>query len=246
MKKFFSLYILVNKIAHSKTLKKQTTLLMDIETAACFSIAFIATPILIVLVRLLFILPSLRLPTSVKKKKKLIQECQLSILLGSGGHTGEMMRIISKLDMGKVSRTWIYTSGDNASLAKAQDYERKSGTSLQYIPIPRARTVGQSYILSIPTTIYSFLFSAIAMLKHRPAVILLNGPGTCVPVAYILFFYKLLGLCNTKIIYIESLARVNKLSLSGLLLLPISDRFIVQWESLYQQYSRVEYYGILI
>lgn len=219
---------------------------MDIETAACFSIAFIATPILIVLVRLLFILPSLRLPTSVKKKKKLIQECQLSILLGSGGHTGEMMRIIFKLDMGKVSRTWIYTSGDNASLAKAQDYERKSGTSLQYIPIPRARTVGQSYILSIPTTIYSFLFSAIAMLKHRPAVILLNGPGTCVPVAYILFFYKLLGLCNTKIIYIESLARVNKLSLSGLLLLPISDRFIVQWESLYQQYSRVEYYGILI
>ncbi|CAX44238.1 UDP-N-acetylglucosamine transferase subunit, putative [Candida dubliniensis CD36] len=219
---------------------------LHVETAACFSIALIAAPILIVLIRLLFILPALRLPTSIKKKRKLIEECQISFLLGSGGHTGEMMRIVSKLDMEKVSRTWIYSSGDSSSLAKAQEYEKKSGTTSHYISIPRARTVGQSYISSIPTTLYSFLFSAIVLLKHRPAVILLNGPGTCVPVAYILFFYKLLGLCNTKIIYIESLARVNKLSLSGLLVLPISDRFIVQWESLYQQYNRVEYYGILI
>lgn len=106
--------------------------------------------------------------------------------------------------------------------------------------------MGQNYILSIPTTLYSFVISAIKLLNHKPDVLLLNGPGTCVPVAYILFFYKFLGLCKTKIIYIESLARVSKLSLSGLLLLPISDRFIVQWENLYHQYNRVEYYGVLI
>ena len=157
-----------------------------------------------------------------------------------------MMRIISKLDMGKVSRTWIYTSGDNASLAKAQDYERKSGTSLQYIPIPRARTVGQSYILSIPTTIYSFLFFCNCNAQTQTSSDTFERPRYLCSRGIHFVFYKLLGLCNTKIIYIESLARVNKLSLSGLLLLPISDRFIVQWESLYQQYSRVEYYGILI
>jgi beta-1,4-N-acetylglucosaminyltransferase len=34
--------------------------------------------------------------------------------------------------------------------------------------------------------------------------------------------------------------------LTGLLILPISDRFIVQWEPLARKYRRCEYYGILV
>lgn len=224
---------------------------MDIETFYCIVIALIFTPVFLILIRLLYILPALRLPTSTSNPKKLLDAANISILLGSGGHTGEMMRIISKMEMPNVSRTWIYSAGDNSSLSKAKEFENKrvttnSTTTTTYISIPRARQVGQNYVLSIPTTLYSFAISAIKLLNHKPDVILLNGPGTCVSVAYILFLYKFLGLTKTKIIYIESLARVNKLSLSGILLLPISDRFVVQWENLYHQYNRVEYYGILI
>ncbi|RCK67453.1 UDP-N-acetylglucosamine transferase subunit ALG14 [Candida viswanathii] len=222
---------------------------MDVETFYCIVIAFIFTPVFLVLVRLLYILPALRLPQSITDRKKLLDAANISILLGSGGHTGEMLRIISKTEMPNVTRTWIYSAGDASSLSKAKEFETaqtNNKTKANYISIPRARDVGQSYILSVPTTLYSFAVAAIKLLNHKPDVLLLNGPGTCVPVAYILFFYKFLGLCKTKIIYIESLARVSKLSLSGVLLLPISDRFIVQWENLYHQYNRVEYYGILI
>lgn len=54
------------------------------------------------------------------------------------------------------------------------------------------------------------------------------------------------GLAHSKFIYVESLARVNQLSLSGRLLRPISDRFIVQWKQLADRYPGVEYYGILV
>lgn len=220
---------------------------MDVETFYCIIIGLVFAPVFLVLIRLLYILPALRLPPSTTTPKKLLDAAHISILLGSGGHTGEMMRIVSKMEMPNATRTWIYSDGDNSSLSKAKEFEEKRTTATtNYISIPRARQVGQNYILSIPTTLYSFVISAIKLLNHKPDVLLLNGPGTCVPVAYILFFYKFLGLCKTKIIYIESLARVSKLSLSGLLLLPISDRFIVQWQNLYHQYNRVEYYGVLI
>ncbi|KAI3404329.2 ALG14 [Candida oxycetoniae] len=166
----------------------------------------------------------------------------------SGGHTGEMMKMVSKLNLANLQRTWIYSGRDTASLNQAKSVEQHvyKNDAPVYIRIPRARRVGQSYISSVFTTVYSFVISFIILLFHKPDVLLLNGPGTCIPIAYILFLYKFLGLNTTKIVYIESLARVNKLSLSGRLIMPIADRFIVQWDQLYEKYNRAEYYGILI
>lgn len=41
-----------------------------------------------------------------------------------------------------------------------------------------------------------------------------------------------MGLPCAKLIYIESLARTQRLSLSGTLVRPVVDRFFVQWEGL--------------
>ncbi|RLV91470.1 UDP-N-acetylglucosamine transferase subunit ALG14 [Spathaspora sp. JA1] len=229
---------------------------MDFESLICITIAVILFPILLAILRLMWILPALRLPQTATKGHKLAdlphetEGSNMMILLGSGGHTGEMMRIVSKMDLTKLSRTWVYSSGDSTSIVKAKNYEENNNNQFpaKYLCIPRARKVGEPLISSVFNTLFSFLVSALSLLilKQKPSVLLLNGPGTSVPIAYILFALKYLGLCNTKIIYIESLARVNKLSLSGSLLLPICDRFIVQWEPLYLKYKRVEYYGILI
>ncbi|XP_052160267.1 uncharacterized protein LOC127777696 [Oryza glaberrima] len=61
-----------------------------------------------------------------------------------------------------------------------------------------------------------------------------NGPGTCIPLCVSAFLLKVLGLGWSSIFYIESIARVKKLSLSGLLLykLRIADQFFVQWPQL--------------
>ena len=71
-----------------------------------------------------------------------------------------------------------------------------------------------------------------------------NGPGTCIPPALLCFLCCLFGIKQIKIIFVESLARVHRLSLSGRILYWISDRFIVQWP--YLQSSRAEYHGRLV
>jgi beta-1,4-N-acetylglucosaminyltransferase len=67
--------------------------------------------------------------------------------------------------------------------------------------------------------------------------------GTCVPIVFVAFLYKLLGILDADIVFVESFCRVQKLSLTGKLLYPIADKFIVQWPQLLRQYGRAEYLG---
>uniref|UniRef100_A0A0A9AY83 UDP-N-acetylglucosamine transferase subunit ALG14 n=1 Tax=Arundo donax TaxID=35708 RepID=A0A0A9AY83_ARUDO len=100
--------------------------------------------------------------------------------------------------------------------------------------IYRSREVGQSYITSIATTLLATLHAMWLVIRIRPQVIFCNGPGTCFPLCISAFVLKVLGLGWSSIFYIESIARVKKLSLSGLLLykLRIADQFFVQWPQL--------------
>ncbi|KAF3657019.1 hypothetical protein FXO37_15155 [Capsicum annuum] len=73
--------------------------------------------------------------------------------------------------------------------------------------------------------------------------ILCNGPGTCIPLCVIAFLFKILGIRWSSIFYVESIARVRKLSLSGLLLykLHMADQLFVQWPQLKEKYPRAHY-----
>ncbi|GER46530.1 UDP-N-acetylglucosamine transferase subunit ALG 14, partial [Striga asiatica] len=77
--------------------------------------------------------------------------------------------------------------------------------------------------------------------------ILCNGPGTCIPLCMIAFIFKVLGVRWSSILYIESIARVRRLSLSGLLLykLHMADQLFVQWPQLKSKYPRANYLGRL-
>lgn len=46
-----------------------------------------------------------------------------------------------------------------------------------------------------------------------------------------------------KVVYIESFARVNSRSLTGRLVYPIADLFLVQWESMLALYPKAKYVG---
>jgi len=87
--------------------------------------------------------------------------------------------------------------------------------------------------------------------KETPEVIVTNGPGTAVIVVLALYIYKFFGMygtSRTRMIYVESFARVRTLSLSGKLLLPLVHRFLVQWEGLWEDWKEwgVEYVGFLV
>jgi UDP-N-acetylglucosamine:LPS N-acetylglucosamine transferase len=83
----------------------------------------------------------------------------------------------------------------------------------------------------------NFLQALWVVLRERPGVVITTGAGVVVPLCY---FAKLLG---AKIIYIESLARIDSRSLSGLLLYPIADLFFVQWRQLLGKYGSKARYG---
>lgn len=68
--------------------------------------------------------------------------------------------------------------------------------------------------------------------KERPDVIISSGAAVAVP-----FFYlgKLFG---AKLIYIEVFDRIDKPTLTGRLVYPVTDRFIVQWEEQRKVYKK--------
>lgn len=68
--------------------------------------------------------------------------------------------------------------------------------------------------------------------SERPDVIISSGAAVAVP-----FFYlgKLFG---AKTVYIEVFDRINKPTLTGKLVYPVTDEFIVQWEELVKIYPK--------
>lgn len=85
--------------------------------------------------------------------------------------------------------------------------------------------------------IYNFLKSFILYIKIRPRYIVTTGTHTAVPICYI---GKLFG---TKIIFIETIANKESKTLSGRLIYPIANLFIVQWESMLIKYPKAVYGG---
>ena len=60
-------------------------------------------------------------------------------------------------------------------------------------------------------------------------LVMTNGPGTALPISYIYWIVSKLLLFNikAKIIFVESFCRVTELSLTGKLIRPIVNKFVV-------------------
>ena len=216
------------------------------------------------------------------------QQVKTMIILGSGGHTTEMIRLLQELDpLLYTPVVYIVAESDTTSIERLQKYikenevdneQNKKRSSSRWIgryPIekssnqsssidsskqssavasvyrlPRAREVHQSYYTSIFTTIHSFLQTRILLNKIQPELLLTNGPGTCIPVIYSLFLHQILSFKSSKrsckIMFVESLCRVQTLSLSGKLVYPIVDRFIVHWPYLKEKYPLVDVCDVFV
>lgn len=91
------------------------------------------------------------------------------------------------------------------------------------------------------TYVFKFLYNCIKSLflyiKIRPKVVVTTGTHTAVPICYI---GKLFG---SKVIFIETFANSKTKTLSGRLIYPIADTFIVQWESMLELYPKAIHGG---
>ena len=263
------------------------SLLVNLVAMAFLTWKTIATLIIVLLVsftvRLLSVLPSRRPKATPRKRGSPVH---LLIILGSGGHTAEMISMLDKattpfsqtsptqtFDWTAIThRTWIVSSGDSFSATRAEQFEaaheassgksksnssNKSPKSSTYsiISVPRARKIHQP-LLTTPISALQCLWTCLLLLvksEHGyPDLILANGPATATILVFasvLLRFFDFKGVNSRgkmRTIYVESWARVKKLSLSGRLLCFVADRVLVQWEQLHGVQGRGEYLGVLV
>lgn len=188
----------------------------------------------------------------------------LLIILGSGGHTTEMLDMLNTVDLDRFfQRIYYISSDDRLSHQKAMRFEssRLRSGSHQVRVLTRARQVKQRWISTPFTAMLSYFHSVNLLYRDQPDLVLCNGPGTCVMlvlacltirVSHVPLHYKQSNpeqcskVHKCRVIFIESFARVKSLSLSGKILLHLADRFLVMWPDLQDKHTGVENAGLLL
>ncbi|EPY28522.1 beta-1,4-N-acetylglucosaminyltransferase [Strigomonas culicis] len=182
----------------------------------------------------------LRVATPAALRPHVRGPMKVCVVLGSGGHTSEMLRAIEALPRGYWRNNrcvYVVSDTDRHSAALAAELEQRLfGRAAACCVIPRAREVGQSYFTSIFTTLRGVYRALAIVYNERPSVLLLNGPGVCVPI--VAASLALAVVCPWRCarpatVYMESFTCVSHLSLTGALLAPFAtDVFTVHWRRL--------------
>lgn len=149
------------------------------------------------------------------RKKKDIDNIKICLVGSSGGHLTHLY-MLKPLWENK-DRFWVtFDKLDANSLLKD---EKK-----YYCHYPTNRNI---------KNLIKNTFLAIKILrKEKPDIIISSGAAVAVP-----FFY--IGkLRRTKNIYIEVFDRIDKSTLTGKLVYPVTDKFIVQWEEMKKVYPK--------
>ncbi|KAJ0399528.1 hypothetical protein ATCC90586_001568 [Pythium insidiosum] len=71
--------------------------------------------------------------------------------------------------------------------------------------------------------------------------------GTCIPICAAVLLLRVLGLerRRCRLVFCESLARVQSLSLSGRLLYYVADEFVIHWPQLKRRYPHATHLGVI-
>lgn len=144
----------------------------------------------------------------------------LCVICSAGGHLTEALLAIDGVDFPKYIVTYKLPHTDR-TLAD-QDY--------YYVINPESNIF--KYIINILQSLRIFL-------KKRPKFILSTGSGMAIATCLIGKIF------NSKLIYIETGARVYTPSKTGKLLYYFSDLFIVQWKPLLKFYPKAVFGGLL-
>ncbi|XP_027197264.2 ALG14, UDP-N-acetylglucosaminyltransferase subunit [Dermatophagoides pteronyssinus] len=192
------------------------------------------------------------------------QTKSLMSVLGSGGHTHEMLTLIKSLIIQEESKDskhfpfeeiiFIVSRDDEFSVEKlnqiipewssSSSNDQTNSIRFQLHRIQRSRQVHQNYISSIWTTLISLYHSFKIIFKIRPKILLCNGPGVCIPV---IIACRIIS-NRTNIIFVESFCRTRSLSLTGKILYhtKLVNHFMVQWPKLVGKYPRAKFLGLLV
>ena len=143
-----------------------------------------------------------------------------------GGHLTEMMQLKSIF---KDYDYKIVTEKHKSTITLKSKYKSK----IDYL-LTGNKDHMLRYIFVIP---YNIIKSLVLFLKFKPDVVVTTGAHTAVAMCYIAKIFR------KKVIYIESFANIETKTLTGRLVYPIADKFIVQWHSMLKLYPKAVYGG---
>ena len=104
------------------------------------------------------------------------------MVLGSGGHTAEMLELCRAMDPARYTpATFALAATDRLSQARAEDTLLSTvwaahRDGCRFRRIPRAREVGQSWVSTVFTTALACCHALYIVATARPELILVNGP----------------------------------------------------------------------
>ena len=145
----------------------------------------------------------------------------LCVVCSAGGHLSEALTSISKLN----ADTYIVTKRDEHVADRLTDYD------VHYVNDPHTSLLG---------FVINGLRSLSIFMMQRPKVVLSTGSGIALASCIL---GKLFG---SKIIYIESGARVVEPSKTGRFMYRYADIFYVQWKPMLKHYPNAIFVGRLI
>ncbi|KAL2755282.1 glycosyltransferase family 1 protein [Sodiomyces alcalophilus JCM 7366] len=191
-----------------------------------------------------------------------LRDAYFVIVLGSGGHTKEMLAMMETNfpQMDTLHRRYIVSSGDAMSIKHLYAFEDKMrsthgdnriGTYDVHI-VTRARRIHQP-LWTTPVTALRSIIEVFSLIlespfdgprrrQRYPDIIVTNGPATGFIVALVAHLLKIFHVApsdSMQVFFIESWARIKSLSLTGKLFYhtDIADMFLVQHREVAEKYG---------
>lgn len=144
------------------------------------------------------------------------------LVASSGGHLLQLVQLLEVWPSDQ--RVWVaFDTADARSLLR--------GEQVWYAHHPTNR--------SVRNLLRNFVLAVRLIRKVRPRAVVTTGAGVAVPFCYV---GRLFG---SRVVYIESMARISQPSLTGRLVYPIATSFFVQWPELQARFRRARYEGQL-
>lgn len=149
------------------------------------------------------------------------RKLKICFAASSGGHLEQLLALKP-----------LMLEYDSFILTERTKYEAKFPVEVSYVP-----QVNRNEPSFIPRMVAN-CFSALAIyIRRRPSVVVCTGVLATIPFCLIA---KALG---SKLVYIESFAKVDSPTLTGKLLYRRADRFYVQWEPMLDVYPEARFVG---
>lgn len=150
------------------------------------------------------------------------------LVCSTGGH---LLQLLALRDAwGGFSRLWVtFDKSDARSLLTDE--------RVTYAHGPTNRNFG---LLAVRNLLRNLLGAVRLLRLVRPRVVLTTGAGVAVPYAWI---GRVLG---ARVVYVESLTRIESPSLSCRLIRPVASRIYAQWPELTEAVPRSRYLGSVV